>query len=524
MTPSTSGPRSRLELAALGGVLLLGLGHLPYPFGGDQALFTVGAVELERGAVLYRDFWDYKQPAIYWFYWLAGRLFGFHEVGVHTLELLYFLALAVILLVTLRPRFRSSFVLALVPLLTVGHYYVVSDAWHLTQVEGLVSLPLYLAAWLTARPLGRGARWRLLLGGVMGGVVLLFKLMLLPILLAFALAAHVERRRSVSEPLGRTLGAAVLPVAAGILLPAGAVLAVCASTGSLGAALWTWFAFPLDMVREIATPSAWRLLGGLHWFAQGFSWLMALAVLGAVAAARRRDALALNMICWCVLGFAVILAQTQSWWEYHFHLLGVPLGVLAALALDEAWDRATRARLFGDSAKARAVVLVGLALCVLPSGALLTRKVGYLLKEGLAWQADARQRYRESLNSSYASASRAVAFLAEAGSLPGPIFVFGNPLHYVLAGRSQAIPLNGWFMEVAPAAQWREIARQLAEARPAYVFVAPTEAGLIQRHSPELTALLASSYRQGHRSADGTWYVRLPTAGAAGAATAPGGS
>ena len=98
---TTSRPR-RLELASLGVILVLGAVHLPYPFGGDQALFTIGARELDRGAVLYRDFWDFKQPAIFWFYWLAGRLFGFDEVGVHALELVYFLLLAAVLLLTLR--------------------------------------------------------------------------------------------------------------------------------------------------------------------------------------------------------------------------------------------------------------------------------------------------------------------------------------------------------------------------------------------------------------------------------------
>ena len=203
--------------------------------------------------------------------------------------------------------------LALVPLLTVGHYYVVSDWWHLTQVEGLVGLPLYLAAWLTARPVGRATPWWLFLGGVMGGVVLLFKLMLLPIVLVFALTAFGERRRSTPQPFGRTLGETLIPVAGGMMVPAAAALAACLWTASLEVALWTWFAFPLDVLREIPTPSQWRLLGGLSWFAQGFSWLAALAVLGAVVGARRRDPLAVNLIGWCGDGLSVILAQTQSW-------------------------------------------------------------------------------------------------------------------------------------------------------------------------------------------------------------------
>jgi hypothetical protein len=75
------------DLGVLIIVAVLGLGHLAYPFGGDQALFVIGAWDLSQGAVLYRDFWDFKQPGIFAFYSAAGRLFGFDEVGIHAFEL-----------------------------------------------------------------------------------------------------------------------------------------------------------------------------------------------------------------------------------------------------------------------------------------------------------------------------------------------------------------------------------------------------------------------------------------------------
>lgn len=100
--------------------------------------------------------------------------------------------------------------------------------------------------------------------------------------------------------------------------------------------------------------------------------------------------------------------------------------------------------------------------------------------------------------------------MTEAGGLPGPIFVFGDPLYYFVSGRRQAIPVNGWFMEVALAEQWREMARQLGDARPPYIFVATLEADLIRRHSDEIGALLATAYRELRRSRVGTWYVRAP--------------
>src|SRR5262249_7866699 len=72
-----------MTAGALAIVAALGASRLEQPFHGDQAFFTVGAQKLAHGAVLYRDFWDFKQPGIYWFYEAAGRLFDFSERGVH---------------------------------------------------------------------------------------------------------------------------------------------------------------------------------------------------------------------------------------------------------------------------------------------------------------------------------------------------------------------------------------------------------------------------------------------------------
>ena len=96
--------RSRSGATTLLAVLALGLIHLPYPFNWDPSLFTLGAQRLAAGGVLYRDFWDLKQPGIYWFCAVAGRFFGFSEPGVHLFELLWMMAFALTLLVTLHRR------------------------------------------------------------------------------------------------------------------------------------------------------------------------------------------------------------------------------------------------------------------------------------------------------------------------------------------------------------------------------------------------------------------------------------
>lgn len=110
-------------------------------------MFLVYSKEIADGAVLYRDVWDIKQPGIFIFYLLGGKFFGFSEFGVHLLELIYWLSLSFILIFGLRKYFANQLFVLLTPLFTIGIYYSVSGSLHLTQVEGLVSFPLFMSLW-----------------------------------------------------------------------------------------------------------------------------------------------------------------------------------------------------------------------------------------------------------------------------------------------------------------------------------------------------------------------------------------
>ena len=89
---------TKLDLFVLAAITALGIINLPYPLGDDQSLFITGAQEMIRGKVLYRDFWDFKPPGIYYFFYIAGTLFGFSEIGIHLLELICWLLLSLILI------------------------------------------------------------------------------------------------------------------------------------------------------------------------------------------------------------------------------------------------------------------------------------------------------------------------------------------------------------------------------------------------------------------------------------------
>ena len=141
---------NKLDLFALLVIAFIGVINLPTPFGGDQALFITGAQEIAKGKVLYRDFWDLKPPGIFYFYYIAGSLFGFSEVGVHLLELILWLIFSGFLIISFRfsNTFENKFSASLVPLFTVGIYYSFSSVATLTQVEGIINIFLFITLWL----------------------------------------------------------------------------------------------------------------------------------------------------------------------------------------------------------------------------------------------------------------------------------------------------------------------------------------------------------------------------------------
>jgi hypothetical protein len=514
------------DLAVLASVGVAGAVNLPVPFGTDAAFFATGARELLAGEALYRDFWDLKQPGIFWFYLAAGWLAGFDEIGIHAVELACMIGLAAVLLVTLRGPAGSPGVARLAALLTVGVYYATVGSHQLTQIEGLVALPLFLCLWWAVRSADRprGPVWPLVLSGIAGGVALLLKLVFLPILLGLWLTALWGAAPHRPRPAMAAVARRAVAIGSGLALPLGAAAAVLSAQGVLDSALWTFFVYPARVAaatKGVGEPG--HLVAGLTWFAERFGPILALALVGAYArlsatpeAPPLSRLLVRGLLAWTVTA-ALVIALQRSWWPYHFLLLLLPLGVLAAMGVDAIWRRLTAAgapRPMGWVAGG-ALVLVFLELV-----AALGLKL-VLLRHAAPWAPrDRRLHYLERFNREYPAILGETAFLREPGSLPGAIYVFGDPLHYHLAGRGQAAAIPGLWFERYDAAMWDELARQLARRLPAYILVTSHEWARYDRYiaerAPGLVKLLADSYRLHHRTSTGIWYER--TAAVSGAA------
>jgi hypothetical protein len=497
----------KLEVLSLIAIILIGLIHLPFPFTGDQALFTIGALKISQGAILYRDFWDLKQPGLYGFYLLAGTLFGFDEVGIHGFELLYMVVFSLVLMKSLRDYYTNSSMASLVPLLTVGIYYGVSGQWHLTQLEALVGFPMFLCLWFASGsryPEGRQAL-RFFLSGVMGGIVLLFKVVFLPILAAFWLTAVIEATVGKRQPFLSTLTRICVPVVVGTVVPLLAVLGYFASSNTVGLLYWTWFEYPAQLMRD--PPYSNSVVPGLRWLISQFAPSMALALIGAYLSLTKRGdrLLTVNLVLWTVLGVGVILLQRVSRWEYHYFLLFAPLGILSVKALDILWEQMKALGPAVSSWRGCLAGSLGLVLLFSPILVSLAKKGLDLARSGFALTKEQRLHYQLSYSNAYADVRAEVSFLSEPGSLPGDIYVFGDPTYYLLSGRGQAIALNGWGPELWLPSQSKRLTEQLTQACPSYIFNGM--GNLISERSPETAHFIDENYRAVRASSRGVWYA-----------------
>jgi hypothetical protein len=504
--PGATGRRVEVALV-LGAVAVLGLLAAPLPFTGDQALFAAGARQLADGDVLYRDFWDVKQPGIYAFYVAGGSIVGYSEVALHLVELAYQLGFAVVLIVTLRGRFSHAWVGPLVALLILGTYYATAEPLQLGQVESLVGFPAYLALWCAVRAGDDGARrgrW-LFASGIAGGVVLVLKLVLAPIVLSFWVVALWQLVRATPVPRARAVTGALGAIAAGLALPVGIVMVYLAAYGQLDTVRWTYFTVSPQTTGIAGRPLS-RLTDGLA--KTGARWALPLA-LGAVgivvAVRRRRERFVLMVLAWLALGVPVFLVQ--HWWIYTYAMFLVPVGLLAGYGLDflAGWwataDRAPR------------VAVVSVAVLLVVPAVVRAGRIGTdVARHGFALTPEDRVALRADLEPAYQRAAAWDRHLRRGDAPPGDVYVLGNPLALYVADRRQAVSVNGWSPEQYPEDVWQRVRRELARSRPPELLVDRFSDRIMRERSPATRRLIAAGYIafDGFRNdtGDDTWYHR----------------
>lgn len=503
--------------AALVLIVIFGLIKVPMPLHRDTATFLWMASLMDRGAVLYVDVWDVKQPAIFLFNYLAGKLFGFTAEGVHLFELLWQLVFAVVIVVALRPLLRYRWLAPLAPLAILASYWVFCAPHQQTQLEILVGLPLFVVAWIST------IRWQstatcclgFLAAGMAAGVATLFKHLLAPIPVAFMIAATAGALRSTGlagtaqMPRGRVVLLMWLPFACGVVFVWGLTAAAFWRLDAIDAFVATNFVYPLRALGDVAAAPLHRLAISFAVCAASLApWLLFAALVVPRLARTDQPALFRRMALWLIVAVPIALVQKNSWWTYHTLLYYAPVCVLAARGVDLAVARIRAGQTAAHALPARALA----ALLVLPVLAAFAFPAGQAARGPVtALLTDRMEDWRRSASVDYAEAADAAAFLREHAP-PGPVYVFGDPTIMLLAPRPQAIPPQGsaWAFYLRP--QWAALAGDLQAAKPVWVFVENHQEDAIKRGSPETMAWLKRDYQVVWDVPYGRWYARTAVA------------
>lgn len=491
---------SEIIWAAIALTLIASMGALKLltPLDGDQALFLYFAEAIDHGERLYVDIWDMKQPGIFWFYWLGGKIFGFSELSVKLLELGWLLAFAVCLILCLRRSFMHRWLSSVVAIAALGSYYTFASSRELTQCEILLSFPMFLAAWLLLRDSRSSAAGAIFRGlaGASAGVAVVFKLFYAPVFIAFVLVAiFVTRPTGTPRPSVFRHGLTVLwPFTLGVAFVLGAASLILWRQGVLDELLWNSFVYPFHALGTAAdSVDVGRLVRNFSWMLASMGpWLLFAIV--AVARVNNRDepAIMRQMLAWLVVASLLIALQSLMFWKYHFLLLFVPIAVLAARGIDVLLLRLSaprRSRWLSSAALAMFLTLPAMGAI----GHAAQRQAEQFHVVALGSGHLDIESYRSAIGREYGWIRE--HFLSLRDPAGGePIYVFGNPLIYLVTERRQAIPINGWSWEAYPSELWAALPNMLMAARPAYVFVDHVAVKLIPEMSPATQRFIDTDY------------------------------
>jgi hypothetical protein len=264
------------------------------------------------------------------------------------------------------------------------------------------------------------------------------------------------------------------------------------------------------------------------------------------------------MVLWGGVG-SIAFFILQSWMEYKWTLFTVPLGILAVVGVEALMRMApglrTGARMgvlatgtalailsvvIGAPAPERqtpllvfVVIGVGagigtqllaarprardgllwvlsaaLAVSVGLAGILPAKKFQALMHHDFIWAADSRRDFQRSWNIAYRDADVDLARIYGGDVLPGPFYVFGDPVLLYCANRPQGASILGWGPEVLDRREWQVLHAELQAKLPPYIIVDEYSSSVIRSRYPAMMGLFETKYRVAFVGASGTWYVR----------------
>lgn len=499
-----------LAICTLAVVLMAGL-HILKPLDGDQASFLLGAKALENGDTLYLDYWDIKQPGIFAFYWVFSKLFGFNTWGVHLGEISYWVTISIALIILLRPLLHNTALAAFAPLVFLATYFSQTLAWHATQVESLIAGPIVISILFCANAevRERGKWWRFGAAGFAAGVGLWLKLALAPVFLALFAAVWVRmffvKRDYRFSSYFKSAGAVIL----GFLIAAAPGLLYLGLSGNLYDFYDVTVLYPLEVISE-GIPQ--RSVGGISRVIDGLTFLLpaigpfvVLMFLRLVSGIRLKSTLA--FYTWMVIfgaAFSIAL-QSFSLWVYHFQIFFMPLAIVFIVNLDALIARRDVSQNTGTQISSTAAVFM-LTIMMVAQLSAANWSAGRQFVTEVALDGISRMQFEAQVFPTQKEL-QAVANLSELDAPDQAIYVFGDPSLYHILNARQAVPVLGWFWELAAPSLFQRTQSELKETRPVRVYMTEQFREIVDVQAPEILEWLATEYTPISQTADGQWHA-----------------
>ena len=453
---------------------------------------------MAEGAIYHRDFWDVKQPGIYWFFQL-GLALHLDVVGPRLLEIAGVL-LGGLLVWRLACSWRvGPGARLLSPVLVLGSYLLLTHRAGVTQIEGLLNVWLVAVVALTwpSRPAGGPARSVLRWGaaGAVAGVVGLLKLVYLPlpaVLFAGALlVSRVPHRARLIRIAAAAAGcAAVLLGAVGYF----------AWNGALEHTWITSVTIPLETARELNVSKGW-----FRWKDLVVNPLLPLSVAALLTARRRGTVIREGTLAGMAL-LAVLLAWPQYPGQYRMLMLAAPVGLLAVVGADVVWRWTARE---GRVRAVRRAIVLGTAVVLSLPMLWGPQRLFANRSEIPGWGLGEDARNSRDFVLLGQDHDRKVRDLRGRIAPGTAVYVFGHPHIYELLDVYPAISISGWDADAKPRRVWAELERELVAARPEWIYVEyewSRYRSIIPERAPKVAAMLNTSYTVASSASHGAWY------------------
>lgn len=485
-------------------VFALGLTSLYFPFGPDQASMFTGAISLNDGGALYLDYWDNKQPGLFWFYALAGWMFGYTEFGIHLFELIWLLSLCLLLVWFLRRVLNIKLLATLAPIACVATYYASATEFELAQLEILVSFPIMfgIVCLIKADSATKNCALLWFLSGLCAGVLISFKLILGAIFIGlWAWSIWVDWRSGATWK--QMLYFRILPAFLGAGLVILCLMFWFYHQGTLSQFIWTSFVYPPLALQSSPAASYTRIFTALVFFAEfTLIWLPFAGYSMFKFVWGKKSKFTGLVMVWLSISVVLFLIQNFSWWHYHTLLFFVPFGLLGVIGLDylvkdifQAWT----------NTQMTVAVFIFIMCAVSPLFSPFVERTEMLIhhkfisKLGVqGYQAETSDMFRRQWKTSQ--------FLKHKSSLPGPIYVLGNPMIYQYSGREVPHSIVGSSWEFYLPEQINHIKSTLRDKQVPYLFVGVEDYKVFQLNRA-LKMLIVADYNLLKEDDAGRWYI-----------------